>query len=156
MYSVLFAWSTGQIGLFTVHVVHACFLRAITLTKTRTHSIPCGSRTTWSDRVQPTVLATGIQREYDQAHRCLKKARKKGFDTILQLFQQCNIFRESQLASGLDEEPCRRLDIVALEDHSYVSTHGQGEKEIGHQHYIFKDKLVLCDKDQTILTPYEH
>ena len=80
----------------------------------------------------------------------LKKAHKKGFDTILQLFQQCNIYRESQLASGSDEELCRRLDIVALEDHSHVSTHGQGEKEIGHQHYIFKDKLVQCDAVRTL------
>ena len=57
------------------------------------------------------------QREYCQAHQCLKKEKTKNYDTILQRFQQSDTYRESNLKIGWNEEFCRRLHKLALEDY---------------------------------------
>ena len=51
-----------------------------------------------------------------------KKANKKGSDSILERFQNCPIYRESQLAIGWDEAFCARYDEIAKEDHTNVCT----------------------------------
>ena len=45
---------------------------------------------------------TKAQREYLQAHQCLKKAKKKKYDTTLQRLQQSDTYRESHLTIGWD------------------------------------------------------
>ena len=50
----------------------------------------------------------------------LEKAHKKGFKTILQRFQTCEIYRNSQTDIGWTEEFCKHFDELAQENHSYV------------------------------------
>ena len=54
------------------------------------------------------------QRAYYEAKDCFKKARKRGFESILPRFQACEINRSSQLVSDGLEEFCRRSDDLGL------------------------------------------
>ena len=63
---------------------------------------------------------TEAQREYKQAKDFLRKAIKNKYCSILQRFQQSEMY--SQQAIGWDEETCRRLDSIVREDDSYIAT----------------------------------
>ena len=81
-------------------------------------------------RVRPMVLGTAVPKDCEhifQAHNHSKKAKKKGFTTNLQRFQECSVYRSSQPTHGWDEKFCKRLDELALEVHSYVSTRQKRE-----------------------------
>ena len=61
------------------------------------------------------------------------------------------------MATGWSEEFCRRLDKLALEDHSYAPTYEDehDERKLGYWHVILSDPQVECDKDHTTLKPYK-
>ena len=61
---------------------------------------------------------TEAQREYRQAKDCLINATKSGYSSILLRFQQHG---ESQQAIGWDEDICKRHDMIASGDHSYIA-----------------------------------
>ena len=56
---------------------------------------------------------------YHVANNAYKRARMKGYDSMLDRFQRCPIYRASQFAVPWDEDLCARYDEIAQEDHSY-------------------------------------
>ena len=51
-----------------------------------------------------------------------KRAKKKGYKSILDRFLNSPRYRESQINIGWNEEHCARYDAIAAEDHSYIAT----------------------------------
>ena len=70
-----------------------------------------------------------IQRKYHKAEDCLRKAKKNHFTSILQRFQESETYRNSQLSHNWDEECCKELDHLALEDHSSTATAAERKRQ---------------------------
>ena len=79
-----------------------------------------------------------------QARLCLRKAHKNGFRTILQRFQGCEIYNNSQLNIGWAEELSEHVDEIAQEDRSYVATWQEGQRQ------------TKCGHERTVLEHYEN
>ena len=62
------------------------------------------------------------KRIYHAAHIAAKRASKKGCDSILERFQNCPIYRGSQLAIGWDEAFFAHYDEISIEKFTYVCT----------------------------------
>ena len=62
-----------------------------------------------------------MQQKYYQAQESLRNAKKHKFISILYMFQESETYRASQLEHR-DEEYCKELDQLALENHSYMAT----------------------------------
>ena len=71
-----------------------------------------------------------IQRKYHKAEDCLRKAKKNHFTSILQRFQESETYRNSQLSHNWDEDFCKELDQLAVEDHSSTATNAKSMREI--------------------------
>ena len=67
-------------------------------------------------------------KEFITSSRLSQKGKKKGYDSILERFQICPIFRESQLAIGWDEAFCAHYDKISKENHTYVCTAEEHER----------------------------
>ena len=59
---------------------------------------------------------------YHRAHEALRKARKKGFEPMLERFQLSEEYRESQEKHGWTEELYSNLDKIASEERRYCAT----------------------------------
>ena len=77
------------------------------------------------------------QCDHYQAKMCLRKAKNKQLESILERFQKQDSNRESQMAIGWTEEKCRYLNQLALEDKSCTATRRE------RQRYENKLKLTL-------------
>ena len=71
---------------------------------------------------------TGRQRIYHAAHVAAKKARKRGYNSILDQFQRCSMYRESQLAIGWDEDFCAHYDGLPHKDHTCFYTASEHQR----------------------------
>ena len=63
---------------------------------------------------------TERQRIFHDAHVAETKAGKEGCLSILDRFQRCAFYRESQIAIGSDEAFCTKYERISEEDHTHV------------------------------------
>ena len=63
---------------------------------------------------------TDRQRICHVAHVAATKAGKEGCLSILDQFQRCAFYRESQIAIGWDEAFCAKYIRISKEDHTYM------------------------------------
>ena len=77
-----------------------------------------------------------LQRKYHKAGDCLRKAKNHHFTSILQRFQESVTYRNSQLSHNWDEEYCKQLHQLALEDHSSTAT--AAERRRHERNLVFK------------------
>ena len=61
-------------------------------------------------------------KEFITSSRLSQKVKKKRYDSILERYQICPIYRVSQLAIGWDDAFCAHYDKIPEEDHTYVCT----------------------------------
>ena len=51
-----------------------------------------------------------------------RKARKNGYESIFEIFQLSEEYKDSQTKIGWTEETCDHLDKIAAQDQSYTAT----------------------------------
>ena len=53
--------------------------------------------------------------------------KKKGYASILDIWNGDDVYRASQLSIGWTEEPVKHMDVLGIEDHTYHATKEEGQ-----------------------------